>query len=74
VKAPRGMRDKLDEVDAINKYNYLCSQASRLLMDFFKSPSPKLLSETNEALQNVMEYSATLSRRIKDFNQMEMEL
>jgi hypothetical protein len=74
VKAPRGLRDKLEEAEAINKYNYLCTQASRLLIEFFKSPSPKLLSETNDALQDVMEYSATLSRRIKDFNQMEMEL
>jgi hypothetical protein len=74
VRAPRGFHDKRDEVDAVNEYNTLCSAASKLLMDFFQSPSPAKLEETNSALQAVMEYSASLQKRIKDFNQMEMSL
>lgn len=74
VKAPRGMRSKIDEVDAVNEYNALCSSASKMLMEFFRSPSPAKLEETNAALQAVMECSSSLQKRIKDFNQMEMEL
>jgi hypothetical protein len=74
VRAPRGFRSKIDEVLAVNEYNALCSAASKLLMEFFHEPSPAKLEDTNAALQAVMECSASLQKRIKDFNQMEMEL
>jgi hypothetical protein len=74
VKAPRGFKDKLDEAEAVNRYNYLCSQASRHLIEFLQAPSPAKFSETHAALQDVMEYSASLQRRIKNHNQTELEL
>ncbi len=74
VKSPRGFRDKLDEAEAVTHYNTLCGTASRLLLAFFRQPSPAKMDEAVRALQVVMEYSATLQRRIKDHNQTEMEL
>jgi len=74
VKAPRGFRDKSDEVESVSNYSQLCSSASKLLLEFFRAPSPKLLDETTHALTSVMEYSAALQKRIRDYNQMELGL
>ena len=74
VRVPRGFTDKLDEADAVNHYNKLCHDASELLLEFFKSPSSKKLKATSEALRDVMEYSATLNKRITNFRQLELEL
>lgn len=74
VKQPRGFRDKLDEADAITHYNSLCSTAQKHLVSFFKQPSPARSEQVIASLRDVMEYSATLQRRIKNHNQTELEL
>lgn len=74
VKQPRGFKDKMDESEAVVHYGALCSDANRHLISFFKKPSPELLEETIAALQEVMQYSSTLQRRLKNHNQTEMEL
>ena len=74
VKAPRGFRDRSDEVETVNNYNKLCAITSSHLMEFFKTPSPLLIEKTTESLRSVMEYSAALQKRISDYNQMELSL
>jgi hypothetical protein len=74
IRTPRGFADKRDEMDAVNHYNALCAEAGKRLMDFFRAPSQANLEAVDTALQEVMQYAASLQRRIKNHNQMELEL
>ncbi len=73
-RVPRGFTDKLDEAEAVSKYQKLSAEAVSCIIEFFKSPSQKNLKACTNALQDVMEYEATLQRRIKNFRQLELEL
>lgn len=74
VKVPKGFTDRSDELEAVAIYNELCSGVSKCLMAFFKKPSDEQLRVTLDALQRVMEYSASLHRRVRNYNQMELAL
>lgn len=73
VKAPRGFRDKLEEADAVNHYTSLYTAAMKSIMDFFRNSSPAKMESATSALRDVMEYSATLSRRIENYKQTEID-
>lgn len=74
VKIPHAFKDKKDEVSAVNNYNQACSDAAKDMMDFFMHPSDFKIQQTINSLQRVMEISAGLQKRIKNFNQTELEL
>jgi hypothetical protein len=74
VKIPHAFNDKKDEVSALNEYNELCTEAAKNMMKFFKKPSDTQMQLTIDSLQRVMEISAGLQKRIKNFNQYDLEL
>lgn len=74
VKIPRAFNDKKNEVSAVNNYNQVCADAANKMMDFFMSPSDLKMQQTIDSLQKVMEISAGLQKRIKNFNQYDFEL
>ncbi len=74
VRIPRGFTDKRDEMEAVSHYQQLCATSVNCLLEFFKSPSPKGMKAVNQSLADVMEYAATLNKRIANFRQLELEL
>jgi hypothetical protein len=73
-RVPRGFADKRDEKEAVSHYQQLCATSVNCLLEFFRSPSPKGMKAVNQSLADVMEYAATLNKRIANFRQLELEL